>query len=66
MSLLVKDRLSPPASHPMEEHLEDSKKKKILESLERNRWNKSRTAEDLNISRATLWRKIKEYSISAS
>ena len=58
--------LSPPASHPMEEHLEDSKKKKILESLERNHWNKSRTAKDLNISRATLWRKIKEYSISAS
>jgi len=50
----------------MEEHLDDSAKKRSLESLERNRWNKSQTAKDLNISRATLWQKIKEYSILTS
>ena len=38
-------------------------KRKILTSLEKNRWNRTLTAKDLNISRATLWRKIKEYSL---
>ena len=38
-------------------------KVKILASLEKNRWNKTLTAKDLNISRATLWRKIKAYSL---
>lgn len=41
----------------------NSPKVKILASLEKNRWNKTLTAKDLNISRATLWRKIKEYSL---
>ncbi|MDP6657348.1 MAG: sigma 54-interacting transcriptional regulator [Nitrospinaceae bacterium] len=36
---------------------------KILASLEKNRWNKTLTAKDLNMSRATLWRKIKAYSL---
>jgi len=31
---------------------------KILASLEKNRWNKTLAAKDLNISRATLWRKM--------
>ena len=38
-------------------------KAKILTSLEKNRWNKTLTAKDLNISRATLWRKMKAYSL---
>ena len=38
-------------------------KVKILASLEKNRWNKTLTAKDLNMSRATLWRKIKAYSL---
>ena len=41
----------------------DSHKMKILASLEKNRWNKTLTAKDLNISRATLWRKMKAYSL---
>lgn len=35
---------------------------KILACLEKNRWNKTITAKELNISRATLWRKMKELS----
>lgn len=35
---------------------------KILACLEKNRWNKTVTAKELNISRATLWRKMKELS----
>ena len=34
----------------------------IVECLEKNRWNKTLTAKELNISRATLWRKLKEIS----
>jgi transcriptional regulator with PAS, ATPase and Fis domain len=42
---------------------QDPHKIKILTSLEKNRWNKTLTAKDLNISRATLWRKMKAYSL---
>ena len=38
---------------------DDPQKMKILASLEKNRWNKTLAAKDLNISRATLWRKMK-------
>ena len=38
-------------------------KLRILTSLEKNRWNRTLTAKELNMSRATLWRKIKEYSL---
>ncbi|UCD12620.1 MAG: sigma 54-interacting transcriptional regulator [Nitrospinaceae bacterium] len=48
---------------PDNETLDDVYKKKILASLKKNRWNKTLTAKDLNISRATLWRKIKDLSI---
>ena len=41
-------------------------KQKILRCLEKNRWNRTRTARELHISRATLWRKIKEWSLSTS
>ena len=41
----------------------DPYKTKIIASLEKNRWNKTLTAKDLKMSRATLWRKIKEYSL---
>ena len=41
----------------------DPHKMKILASLEKNRWNKTLAAKDLNISRATLWRKMKTYSL---
>jgi sigma-54 dependent transcriptional regulator, acetoin dehydrogenase operon transcriptional activator AcoR len=41
----------------------DPYKMKILTSLEKHRWNKTLTAKDLNISRATLWRKMKAYSL---
>ncbi|MFQ5451734.1 MAG: sigma-54 interaction domain-containing protein [Nitrospinaceae bacterium] len=41
-------------------------RKKILDSLHRNRWNKTLTAKELSISRATLWRKMKELSIHSA
>ena len=45
---------------------DDPQKIKILASLEKNRWNKTLAAKDLNISRATLWRKMKAYSLHSN
>ncbi len=45
---------------------DEGARQRILACLEKNRWNKTRTARDLNISRATLWRKIKELAIPSS
>jgi two-component system, NtrC family, response regulator HydG len=35
----------------------------ILQALERNGYNKSRTAEQLNIDRKTLYNKLKSYGL---
>ena len=36
---------------------------KILDALYRNKWNKTKTAKSLGISRVWLYKKIKEYEI---
>lgn len=36
----------------------------ILNTLEKNNWSKSKTAEELNLHRATLFRKMKKYKLS--
>jgi two-component system response regulator HydG len=38
-------------------------KHQLLDILEKNHWNKSKTAQELKIGRTTLWRKMKEYGI---
>ena len=43
--------------------LEDAEKKAIVDALDRNGGNKRLTAEELNISLRTLYRKIQEYGI---
>lgn len=43
--------------------LEDAEKATIVETLSRNNGNKRKTAEDLNISLRTLYRKLQEYEI---
>jgi transcriptional regulator with PAS, ATPase and Fis domain len=55
-------KISPQALNAVET-TSDPYKTKIIASLEKNRWNKTLTAKDLKMSRATLWRKIKEYSL---
>ncbi len=35
----------------------------IIDALERHRWNRSRTAQSLEMDRSTLWRKMKKYHI---
>lgn len=43
--------------------LEDAEKQTIIDTLARNNGNKRKTAEDLNISLRTLYRKLQEYEI---
>ena len=38
----------------------------ILAMLTRYRWDKSRTARELGISRTTLWRKCQRYGLTPS
>ena len=48
---------NPNTSMPTEQRM-------LLEALENCRWNRSKTAKQLNISRTTLWRLIKKYNFS--
>ncbi len=43
--------------------LGDSQRTLILKALDTNKWNFTRTAQDLGIGRTTLWRKIKKYDL---
>lgn len=43
--------------------LEDTERETIRRSLERNVGNRKKTAEELQISERTLYRKIKEYGL---
>ncbi|NOX17390.1 MAG: PAS domain-containing protein [Chlorobi bacterium] len=47
----------------IENPLQKSECKIILEALKRNDWNKEKTAEELEMHRSTLWRKIKKYNL---
>ncbi len=44
--------------------LEDAETHAIVSCLERNEYNRTRTAAELGISRNTLWRKMKRYGIA--
>ena len=50
--------VTPPATS-----LEDAEKNTIADTLARNNGNKRKTAEDLNISLRTLYRKIQDYGL---
>ena len=39
-------------------------KEMLLKTLKDSRWNRAKTAENLNISRTTLWRMMKKYNLS--
>ncbi|MCP4600457.1 MAG: PAS domain S-box protein [Proteobacteria bacterium] len=46
--------------------LEDAEMQAISSALEKNEFNRTQTAQELGISRNTLWRKMKKYGISAN
>jgi transcriptional regulator with PAS, ATPase and Fis domain len=56
---------------PPEEPVEDqeafsqySEKYRIMEMLKRHNWHRGKTAQELNMDRTTLWRKMKKYELS--
>ena len=50
-------------AHSSIKTLEDTERETIIHALERNRGKRKKTAEELNISERTLYRKIKEYGL---
>ncbi len=49
---------------PAEIVSESRERFEILSLLEKNKWNRQKTAEDLNIDRTTLWRKMKRLNLT--
>ena len=43
--------------------LKELEKQYIINTLERNNWNYKRVAKMLDISRITLWRRLRKYDI---
>ncbi|MFL6533721.1 MAG: helix-turn-helix domain-containing protein, partial [Pseudomonas sp.] len=52
--------IEPPTEHP----LEDAERLALLDALERQRWHMTHTAEQLGISRNTLYRKLRKHAIA--
>ncbi|UCD76068.1 MAG: sigma-54-dependent Fis family transcriptional regulator [Phycisphaerales bacterium] len=48
---------------PLRKALEEPEKQIILAALEANDWNRQKTAEQLDINRTTLYKKIKQYGL---
>jgi len=64
--LLEEDFAFSPKSEFQEESLtsiEDIEKHYIIKSLEKNRGKLTKVAEDLNLSRQTIYRKMKKYGL---
>ena len=61
LGYLTDEEQKAPAAKPP---LEDAEMHAIVSCLERNEYNRTRTAAELGISRNTLWRKMKRYGIS--
>ncbi len=49
------------ALHPLDEP--DNERSRIVAALEASRWRRDAAARSLGISRATLWRKMREYGL---
>jgi transcriptional regulator of acetoin/glycerol metabolism len=47
--------------HPLDEP--DNERSRIIAALESSRWRRDAAARSLGISRATLWRKMREYGL---
>jgi DNA-binding NtrC family response regulator len=50
-------------SHSLREALEEPERQIILAVLEANDWNRQKTADQLQVNRTTLYKKIKQYDI---
>jgi len=56
----VRPVIEEPAEHP----LEDAERLALLNALEQTRWHMTHTAEQLGVSRNTLYRKLRKHGIA--
>ncbi|TBU89525.1 sigma-54-dependent Fis family transcriptional regulator [Stutzerimonas kirkiae] len=56
-------RPAPPPVPSAEAPLEQAERQTLLEALERQRWHMGRVAEELGVSRNTLYRKLKKHGV---
>ena len=54
----------PSAPEPVASPLDDAERTALLNALESQRWHMTRTAEQLGISRNTLYRKLRKHAIA--
>ncbi len=64
-SLTVAEESAAVAGDPGESSERANERDRLLIALENARWNQSRAAEQLGISRTTLWRKMREHRIES-
>ena len=50
-------------TYDLQDLIEGTEKSLIINILKSCRWDKTQTAKKLNISRTTLWRKMKKYEL---
>ncbi|MEB0044486.1 MULTISPECIES: sigma-54-dependent Fis family transcriptional regulator [unclassified Pseudomonas] len=55
-----------PAEEPCDHPLEDAERLALLNALEQQRWHMTHTAEQLGVSRNTLYRKLRKHGIARS
>jgi DNA-binding NtrC family response regulator len=60
---LAGGELPPYRPMPLHKALEEPERQIILAALEANDWNRQKTAEQLDINRTTLYKKIKQYGL---
>ncbi|MHC4209159.1 MAG: sigma-54-dependent transcriptional regulator [Planctomycetota bacterium] len=56
---------SPDRPLPLRDALQEPERQIIVAALEANGWNRQKTAEQLDINRTTLYKKIKQYGLEA-
>lgn len=62
---IKREEAKPAGDLPREPYsLREIERQIVLRALRKNLWNREKTAHTLEISRTTLWRKMKEYGIS--
>ena len=65
LPLAIRQNASAPALAPMGEHpLDDAERIALLSALDAQRWHMTHTAEQLGVSRNTLYRKLRKHGIA--
>ncbi len=63
LPVLLKERVNNKKVNKNNFLFNDPEKERLIRTLEKHRWNKSKSAKELGIGRTTLWRKLKEHHI---